>query len=360
VRRFLQSGLPGTLAYAMLLVATCLWIFWGTAEMFHEGWWGPWSVRLPYLVPGGVCFALLALAAARPRAGGWVLIAVGGSFTAWWWFRSIKAGTGPVALLTMLPVSVFVALSGVLLLFEAGRRRGGRVGRAPTATTWWLRNRLYVIVLGVPLLVMAATVAYWLPLVNARLDDGFRGEVLIEGNGVSLVWAPSGPGWSDGWKPGVAEETASFDNPSWEQLALYGLPPRGLGPKPGHENVPATADEMAEYGMFRYLSADGSTLMDEPQDIWRMPTVDEIVRSLVLGGECAGCTWGGGTSYASCPTKPDKETPLWAPDRSPIYYWAADEYDDSEAYYVGYQGVVAHQAKSWGNPRHGYRFIREP
>ncbi|RMD93222.1 MAG: hypothetical protein D6814_15915, partial [Calditrichaeota bacterium] len=52
-------------------------------------------------------------------------------------------------------------------------------------------------------------------------------------------------------------------------------------------------------------------------------------------------------------------SPLWAPNWSPIYYWAADEFNERQAYYVSYNGYVQHQPKSWGNPRHGYRCVRE-
>ena len=50
----------------------------------------------------------------------------------------------------------------------------------------------------------------------------------------------------------------------------------------------------------------------------------------------------------------------------PIYYWSADEYDEEDAWYVPYTGgrryggVTSHQPKGWGNPRHGYRCVREP
>ncbi|MBI4757913.1 MAG: hypothetical protein HY783_02760 [Chloroflexi bacterium] len=63
---------------------------------------------------------------------------------------------------------------------------------------------------------------------------------------------------------------------------------------------------------------------------------------------------------ADCEILPDKETPLWVPSWSPIYYWSADEYDKRQAYYVSYNGGINHQPKSWGNPRHGYRCVREP
>jgi hypothetical protein len=105
--------------------------------------------------------------------------------------------------------------------------------------------------------------------------------------------------------------------------------------------------------------------MEEPQDIWRMPTVVEILSSLTRGGENAGCVYPGTIGVAmmgraGCARTPEKETPLWAPDAAPIYYWAADQFDASRAYYVSYNGAFNAQPKSWGNPRHSYRCVREP
>ena len=48
------------------------------------------------------------------------------------------------------------------------------------------------------------------------------------------------------------------------------------------------------------------------------------------------------------------------PDMEPVYYWAADEGENErEAVYVSYNGWVKEQPKSWGNPRHGYRCVKE-
>lgn len=133
----------------------------------------------------------------------------------------------------------------------------------------------------------------------------------------------------------------------------------------GHSNKSrngdATIEEMRATGLCRYLSADGLTLMDTPQDSWRMPTTDEIVRSLVQNGQDAGCSWDGNSDWADCRVTPDKETPLWNPGQQAIYYWSADAYDTREAYYVGYNGNgVASQPKAWANPRHGFRCVRAP
>ena len=91
-----------------------------------------------------------------------------------------------------------------------------------------------------------------------------------------------------------------------------------------------------------------------------MPTVDEIARLLSQDNENAGCFWDGESDSFKCEISPDKETPLWAPDSPPVYYWAAESFDTEEAYYVSYTGWVHAQPKDWGNPRHGYRCVKEP
>ena len=118
---------------------------------------------------------------------------------------------------------------------------------------------------------------------------------------------------------------------------------------------------MTTTGLCRYLDAGGTLLTETPQDIWRMPTVAEMVRSLARHGENARCTWDGNADQARCRIIPDKEPPLWDPQSSAIYYWAADEFDQLEAYFINYNGnAVQHQPKSYGNARHGYRCVREP
>ena len=91
-----------------------------------------------------------------------------------------------------------------------------------------------------------------------------------------------------------------------------------------------------------------------------MPTTEELVRSLIYHGENAGCEWDGSLDKVICSQTPDKETPLWAPDQPPIYIWSGEEYSDEEAFFVSYNGWVKIQPKPWGNPRHGYRCVREP
>jgi hypothetical protein len=132
----------------------------------------------------------------------------------------------------------------------------------------------------------------------------------IAGNGVNLVWAPDGPGW----------DSVGFD---WFE-----------------------AKRRCEY-----LSANGVTLAATRQRIWRLPTVDEAVRSMVYRGRNAGGQWDPVTRRASYRAMPDKEAPLWNRYSRVIYWWTADEVSQDRAYRVAYNGDVHVFAKS---VRRGY------
>jgi hypothetical protein len=349
--------LPGWIARGLLILATVLWTFWGFGEMYYEGWWGAWTNRLPYLVPPVVCVVFTLVALTWPRVGGWIILLVGGAFAAWRWVRQTQLGLLTLCwALGWFPISgAFIAV-GVLFLLE-GRYRRQRCAEDRAAVKRWRR---YVIALTPPLLTAIGVTVLFVPLLLARYNDDDRSARRIEGNGVALIWAPESPGWN--WHPlkGVGRY------PSWDDLALYGVPPVGIHEArklEQGEHAPQAA--MRATGLCRYLSADGFTLMPEPQDIWRMPTTDEIVRSLVREGISAGCTWDGKSTSADCQRQPNKDAPLWAPDESPIYFWAADEYNVRETWYVPYTGgglyggMIDHQTKSWGNARHGFRCVRE-
>jgi len=347
----------GWAAAVLMTVIAGFWTYWSFGEMYHEGWWGAWTNRLPYLIPGLGFTLLTALAVCFPRVGGWLLVLIGVAFSIFFMDIHLQdsrlvMSRDPVGVLLCVPVF----LLGGLFLWDGRRQANGAYGGP--AGNWWRRNVRLLVVLGVPLVTALAVSAANLPRVLGRQDDGDRSARLIEGNAVSLVWAPEGPGWN------YQQPWGGY--PSWQQIALYGVEPQGFEIKPGYERdaetrVFASAGDMAATNVCRYLNAAGTALEAEPVDIWRMPTVDELVRSLVRHGENAACIYQGEDhARVQCSVQPDKESPLWATDRAPVYYWALEEYDGRTAFFVSYNGYVNTTFKAGGNPRHSYRCVREP
>ncbi len=338
--------LPGWCASLMMIVLTTFWTYWSFGEMYHEGWWGAWTNRVVYLAPAALTLLPTLLAFRWPVAGGVFIVGVG--IFAFFMFA------GDVQFIGLL-----IALLGAVFIIDGLLKRKRRADAA-AALPWWRRHWRMLLALLLPLAAAVSVSAYMLPVVLTRQDDGGRGVRTITGNDITLVWAPEGPGWN--WK----QSWGGY--PSWQAVALYGLPPVGLGEKPGitptwegETSEFASAEDMQTYNLCRYLSEDGLTLMDQPQDIWRMPTTDELVRSLARHGENAGCTWKGEVARQSqCTIVPDKESPLWASDQPVIYYWSADAYSEREGYFVAYNGMVNATYKAGGNPRHSYRCVREP
>lgn len=348
--------LPGVLTTILMTLFAAAWTYWGVAEMYHEGWWGAWWNKLVYLIPPAISL-LLALAALRwPRVGGVTVILAGLVFTWWWFDPRIESGRLVVdRAWSSLLFSGSLILIGLLFWLDGHLRRRFPPPTQEDDPRRWvrlLRHWRYLLVSGLPLLIGIGISAYNLPRVLTRLDDRDRGARLIDGNGVSLVWAPEGPGWN--------YKQAWGGYPSWNAVALYGREPVGLDEK--SRDMLATDADMAATNLCRYLSADGLSLLDEPQDIWRMPTTDELARSLVRDGAHAGCAWDGSAPPVrlDCTIQPDKETPLWDPTAAPIYYWALESYGEDEAYFVSHNGWVNAAYRRGGNPRHSYRCVRDP
>jgi hypothetical protein len=364
-----KHKLPGYLATGLLALATCLWTFWGVGEMYYEGWWGAWTNRLPYLVPMAFCWAFAFLALTWPRLGGWIIILVGGAFSTWLLTRQAQVGqlTPKWVLGWFLFCAIFI-LVGVLFLLDGRHRRQQRVAGWHPPKLWWRRNLRYLVIFFPSLLTVIVVTILFVPLLSSRYDDGYRGARLIEGyGGVTLIWAPTGPGWSDGIGPSQeAGRLLPGGNLSWNEIAFYGVHPVGYGEKLPTQDRNATEVDMQTTGLCRYLSEDGLLLMTEPQNIWRMPTTDEITRSLGRAGKNAGCIWDHQSRHADCRVQPNKDAPLWDPDASPIYYYSGEEYDQDSAWYVPYTGgglyggVIGAQSKNGGNSRHGFRCVREP
>ncbi|MBK7091044.1 MAG: hypothetical protein IPH59_04895 [bacterium] len=349
-----KTHITGWIATILLTIITSFWTFWSFGELYYEAWGLPLHMVVRYLIPFAVCITLTLICLMWPRIGGSLLIIVGVWFGIWWFQLQISRGmTDPIGLLITFCLSAALAIIGGMFWYDWKKSKNDE--SAPeTHHNWFRRNLRWLIATGIPIGVALGATIGNAPILFMRQDDGIRTERLIEGNGVRLIWAPEGPGWAKG-----GEGTGS--NLAWNQIALYGLPPVGTDLKAKDAYRHATQAEMDTFCLCRYLSADGKTLMDTPQNVWRMPTTQEVVRSLVHHGEHAGCTWDDSSRFAVCERLPDKESPLWASDYMPIYMWTADEFDTSHAYFVGYNGrAVTNQNKWWGNPRHGFRCVREP
>jgi hypothetical protein len=273
-----------------------LWAFWGVLENFHEGWYSTsFAENLEVMVVQYFLPMSIFLAAAllAVRAPRIGAI-VHAAFAAFaLWFFG-RGGAG--ALLIATP------LVGLGVLYWVGR-----IGHRRLAT--WL-------LVGIPVLTSIGFGIAPAWRVFHRVDDGIKTARVIEGNGVALRWAPAGPGWpADGVAWDVARQRCDR------------------------------------------LTADGASLAETPQHAWRLPTVDEVVRSLVRDGRQAGGRWNPQTATADYDRSPDKESPLWEPHSKIIYWWTGTEVDQARAYRVVYNGMVIPTAKKMGPGYYGYRCV---
>jgi hypothetical protein len=277
----------GWTAVVLSTALSSFWAFWGSIENFHEGWYFRELWRN---------LALMAL-----QYLPWMFIPMAAGLLALW--RPAVGVTAHIALAT-----------GVFWLFEV-REVGGLLIGVPVfllaalygygrpVPVKWARRAL----IGVPLITAVISGSYpgWRVFTRPRaVDTSMRH---ISGNGVDLVWAPAGPGWDETGFP-------------WFE-----------------------AKRRCEY-----LTADGGALAATPQRVWRLPTVDETVRTMIWRGENAGGTWNAVAGRASYRVMPDKEAPLWHPYSQIIYWWTADEIDADRAYRVAYNGYVTRMNKKVG------------
>jgi hypothetical protein len=152
-----------------------------------------------------------------------------------------------------------------------------------------------------------------------RIDDGNRDARLVQGNDVELIWAPAGPGWPTSGVP-------------WDEAVRR----------------------------CRYLTADGRRLADTPQDIWRLPTVDEAVRSLCRHGGNAGGVWDSSAGKPRYNIMPDKESPLWDTRSQVIYWWTATETDSDHALRISFNGYVHRLPKELAPGYLAFRAVKKP
>jgi hypothetical protein len=290
----------GWAAVGLSTLAACFWAFWGIIENFHEGWyhssnWMNLGVMLAQYLLPMILFVVAALVAIR-----WPRIGSGTHVAAALGVAWFLRGASPTVVYRFIVCPlVFMGIS-----YWVGRPRPRR----------WAVG----VVAGLPLITLLVCSAEPASRVSGRLDDGDHSARRTAENGADLIWAPEGPGWP---RAGV----------TWEEAVRR----------------------------CRHLTADGTSLAETPQDSWRLPTVEEIVRSLQRHGQNCGGSWDAVRSRASYQQRPDKESPLWDVHSQVIYWWTATELNEQEAYIIVYNGQVWPRPKSahWGYL--GFRAVKD-
>jgi hypothetical protein len=293
-----KQAIVGWMAVGISTAITCAWAFWGIIETFHEGW---------YYASLALNLGLMFVQYLSPMLifMGLTLISiqwprVGGglhvafALAAVWFFH---ASSNAATFLLILP------LIGIGALHWFGRPQPRRLA--------------LILAVGLPVLTLILSGIGPALRVSQRVDDGNRQARRVRGNGVDLIWAPAGPGWPQA-------------GANW------------------HEARRAC----------QYLAEDGLARVSTPQDIWRLPLVDEAVRSMALHGCNSGGMWNADTATACYETRPDKESPLWDTHSQVIYWWTATEADTAHAYIVVYDGKVWPRSKQFGPAYLGYRCVK--
>jgi hypothetical protein len=292
----------GWSAVTITLLVSSLWAYWGTIENFHEGWystsaWENIGMFLFQYLLFPIFFVVLALVILRWQKIGLLLHIAAGIFCLWFFSGANFVVLG---LLIIIPLVVLG------LMYYWGKPHP--------------RKLAYGLIIAIPLSIVLVISTVEGVKVSQRIDDGNYGARVIEGNRVTLVWAPRGEGWPD-------------EGVSWEE-----------------------ASEIC-----KYLSEDGTTIMQEEQNIWRLPTIDEAVRSMMLHGENAGGVWDADEQKAIYDKTPDKESPMWAVHSKVIYYWTADISgdDDTRACIVVYHGGIYDRRKTDAQDYLSFRAVKE-
>lgn len=267
------------IAISLSAVFANFWAYWGINENFHEGWYcvSFWDNVLLMFVQ----YLLVPL--------GFMLLSVVS-------IRWSKVGSGLHMLLAIGSYFLFgkmkagfflvgVPLVGLALLYWFGKLEHRRLA--------------YFLVMGLPLIQIFGIGTFHAIRVANRYNDNNFDIRQIQGNGVALIWAPQGPGWPD-------------NGTSWYDAKK----------------------------ICAHLNSKGTALQNEELNIWRLPTVDEAVRSMVYHGNNAGGVWDSNSGKARYEFQPDKESPLWNIHLKTIYWWTSTEANQTNAYIIVYNGGV--------------------
>ncbi|MFC1936036.1 DUF1566 domain-containing protein [Chloroflexota bacterium] len=293
-----RNTVVGWIAVGLSTAITCVWAFWGIIENFHEGWY-----HESLLMNVGLMFVQYL----SP-----MLIFMGVTLIS---IYKRRFGVGLHMLLALLAIWFFQAFSNaatfLLILPLAGIGVLYWYGRPQP------RKLAISLAVGLPLLTLILAGIEPVLRVSQRFNDGNLDARLVQGNDMDLIWAPDGPGW-----PRVGSD--------WYE-----------------------AQQICQY-----LSEDGLALANAPLNIWRLPTLDEAVRSMSRHGQNSGGVWDAETTEPTYETTPDKESPLWNIHSQVIYWWTATEVDEERAYIIVYDGKVWPKTKNSSLPYRGFRCVK--
>lgn len=292
-----RNGLGWTAVGVSLLLA-CFWAFWGSIETFHEGWYLRSAWKNLGLTFVQYLSPMLAFMLAALCSLRWPL--PGGL---------LHVGLGIFAALFFSGFAgrVLIALPIVLLgvSYSLGRPRPLR-----------LAQRLIAILPVLTAVVCGGYAGYRALTGAGDVDPGVR---VVEGNGVRLTWAPQGPGWPD-------------TGTDWNEAR----------------------------SRCEHLTADGLALSASRLGVWRLPTADEVVRSLTSRGVNSGGVWNEASREATYRGAPEKEPPLWNPRTQVIYWWTASEVGQDMAIRVVYNGKTVATPKNLAPGYLGHRCVTAP
>ncbi len=297
-----SKNIIGWIGVSITLIVASLWSYWGAVENFHEGMYSPafWENLFMFLFQYmlfPIIFVGLAISSLKWKWTG-LFLHIGLALFSLYFFRG--------AHFTVIGLMIVIPLILLGLIYFFGK---------PKPKKW-----AYRLIVGIPLIIVIS-VSIPLAVRNAqRVDDGDFGLRIIQGNSITLAWAPRGPGWPD---RGV----------SWYE-----------------------AKEICSH-----LSEDGTQMLDEEKNIWRLPTVEEAVRSMMLHGENAQGVWDEEEKKATYNKTPDKESPLWDVHSKVIYYWTADtsRKDNKDAYIIVYHGGVYERRKDSSPSYLSFRAVKD-
>lgn len=291
----------GWIGVFITVIISGLWSYWGAFENFHEGWysksiWENIFMLLFQYLLFAWLFTVLALIGLRWKKAGLVVHLLSGAFC-FWFFRG--AVFSVVGLMVVIP---FIVLGALYYFGEPIPKR-----------------LAYIIIIAVPLIIITAISIPQGVRISKRVNDNDLGIRVIKTLNYSLSWAPRGPGWPD---RGV----------SWEEACRICV----------------------------HLSADGKNVMIEPQNIWRLPTVEEAVGSMSLRYNNSEGRWNEEEGKAYYKYIPDKESPLWDVYSKVIYYWTSETVadDDRLAYIVVYNGGVYKRSKIQNQSYLSFRAVK--